>query len=430
MDVLFITSWMTNLDVMWDVTGLAAYLERLSSFARVVCFDKRGTGVSDPVPLDDPPTLERWMDDAVAALDAAGVDDVAVIGDTEGGPMAMLLAATHPQRIRGLVLVNSFARWRRADDYPLGMPAATTEKLIGRSEQNWGYTAEILGLTAPSLADDEQARRWFLRYQRLAMPPGAAAVMYRWVVSLDVRDVLPAITAPTLVLHRRDARHHRIAFGRYLAEHIAHAQLVELEGADTFPYHAGDVGPLLSAIEVFLTGAKHPTSPRRRLATVMMTDIVGSTAMASRLGDARWHELLADHDAVVRGSIARFRGEELVHTGDGVVASFDGPTRAVMCAQHTIDALADLGLRARIGLHTGEIEVGPDATTGVAIHLASRAMTVATSGGIVASRTVRDLTFGSGIAFRDLGEHQLKGVPDTWRLYEVEGASTRDVRSD
>lgn len=430
LDVVFITNWMTNLDVMWDVPGVAAFLERLSSFARVICFDKRGTGVSDPVPLDDPPTLERWMDDAVAALDAAGVEQAAVIGDTEGGPMAMLLAATSPRRVRRLVLMNSFARWRRADDYPIGMPAATTEKLIDRWEQNWGHTAEILGLTAPSLADDEQARRWFLRYQRLAMPPGAAVAMYRWVVSLDVRDVLPTITVPTLVVHRRDARHHRIAFGRYLAEHIPNARLVELEGADTLPYHAGDVGPLLSAVEVFLTGAEHAPSPRRRLATVMMTDIVGSTAIASRLGDARWHALIADHDAVVRGALARFRGEELMHTGDGIVASFDGPTRAVMCAQHTIDALADLGLRARIGLHTGEIEVGPDATTGLAIHLASRAMGVAASGGIVASRTVRDLTFGSGIAFRDLGEHQLKGVPDTWRLYEVADTSTRDAHSD
>lgn len=425
--VLFITNWMTNLDVMWDAPGLPSYLGRLASFARVVCFDKRGTGVSDPVPLDDPPTLERWMDDAVAALDAAGADEVAVIGDTEGGPMAMLLAATFPQRVRAVVLINSFARWQRADDYPIGMPPATTEKLIDRWRHNWGYTAEILGLTAPSQADDEQARRWFLRYQRLAMPPGAAAVMYQWVLSLDLRDVLPSITAPTLVLHRRDARHHRVAFGRYLAAHIPNARLTELDGADTFPFHAGDLGPLLSAVEVFLTGAQHAPSPRRRLTTVMITDIVGSTAIASRIGDARWHALLGDHDAVIRGAIARFRGQELVHTGDGIVASFDGPTRAVTCARHILDALADLGLKTRIGLHTGEIEVGPDGTTGLAIHLASRVMSVAGSGGIVVSRTVRDLTFGSGIAFVDIGEHQLSGVPDTWTLYKVEDGSRGDT---
>lgn len=417
--VVFITNWTTNLDVMWDAPGLSAYLERLASFARVVCFDKRGTGVSDPVPLDDPPTLERWMDDAIAALDAAGVDEAAVIGDTEGGPMAMLLAATYPERVRALVLVNTFARWQRAADYPIGMPAATTEKLIDRYAQHWGSTAEILGTTAPSVADDAHVRRWFLRYQRLAMPPGAGAVMYRWVLSLDVRDVLASITAPTLVLHRRGARHHRVAFGRYLAEHIPGARLTELDGADTFPFHAGDVEPLLSAIEIFLTGTRHTSSPSRRLATVMISDIVGSTAMASGLGDVRWRDLLRDHDAVIRAAIARFRGLELAHTGDGIVASFDGPTRAVSCAQHTLGALAELGLGVRIGLHTGEIEVGPDGTTGLAIHLASRVTSVLDGAGIVVSRTVRDLTFGSGIAFEDIGEHRLKGMPDVWTLYKV-----------
>ena len=420
--ILLITNWVNNLDVMWDAPGLGAYLGRLSSFARVVCFDKRGTGVSDPVPLDDPPTLEQWMDDAIAALDAAGVDEVALIGDTEGGPMAMLLAATYPQRVTALVLVNSFARWQRAEDYPIGMPAATTTKMLARWEQNWGYTAEILALSAPSLADDEQARRWFLRYQRLAMPPGAAVVMYRWVLAVDVRDVLPSIAAPTLVLHRREARHHRVAFGRYLAEHIPNAQLAELEGTDTFPFHGGDVEPLLSAIEVFLTGTKHMSTSRRRLATVMISDIVDSTATAAGLGDTRWRELLHDHDAVVRGAIAHFGGEELAHTGDGIVASFDGPTRAVTCAQHISNALANLKLKVRIGLHAGEIDVGPEGTTGLAIHLASRVMSVSEAGGIVVSRTVKDLAFGSGIIFEDIGEHQLKGVPEPWALYEVTGA--------
>lgn len=419
LDVLFIPNWMSNLDVMWDAPGVAAYLRRLSSFARVVCFDKRGTGVSDPVPLDDPPPLEQWMDDALGALDAAGAEEVAVIGDTEGGTMAMLLAATHPQRVRSLVLVNAFARWQRADDYPIGMPQATTEKLLDRYTHHWGRTAEFLGLTAPSLAHDEQARRWFPRYQRLAMPPGAAAVTYRWVLSLDVRDVLPSIAAPTLVLHRRHARHHRVAFGRYLAAHIPDARLVELEGADTYPFSAGDSEPLLSEVELFLTGSQRAVSPRRRLATVMITDIVGSTAIASEMGDARWRALLDQHDAVVRGAITRFRGDELVHTGDGIVASFDGPTRAVTCAQHTVGALADIGLTCRIGLHTGEIEDGPDGPRGVAIHLASRVMSVAAGGGIVVSRTVRDLTFGSGIAFEDIGEHRLRGVPESWALYRV-----------
>jgi class 3 adenylate cyclase len=425
LSILLITNWLSNVDVMWDEPGLAAYLQRLASFARVICFDKRGSGVSDPVPLDALPTLEQWMDDAVAALDAAGADEVAVIGDTEGGPMAMLLAATFPERVTAVVLVNSFARWTRADGYPIGMPAATTEKLVRRWQENWGLTAEILALTAPSLADDARARRWFTRYQRLAMPPGAAVVMYRWVLAIDVREVLPTISAPTLVLHRRDARHHRITFGRYLADNLPTATFVELDGADTFPFHAGDTGPLLDEIELFLTGTQHTASPTRRLATVLMTDIVGSTAIAAEVGDARWRELLRAHDTVVRGAIARFRGDELVHTGDGIVASFDGPTRAVSCGQFVVDALADLGLTVRAGIHAGEIEVGPDGTTGLAIHIASRVMAHATDGGIVVSRTVRDLVFGSDIAFVDLGEHELRGVPGTWELFAVADTHAR-----
>jgi class 3 adenylate cyclase len=251
------------------------------------------------------------------------------------------------------------------------------------------------------------------------MPPGAAVVMYGWVTTLDVRGILPSIVAPTLVLHRRDARHHRVAFGRYLADHIPDAKLLELDGADTMPFHAGDLEPLLSAIEVFLTGTEHAPPPNRRLVTVLMSDIVGSTALASRLGDARWHDLLRSHDDVVRGALARFRGEELAHTGDGVVAGFDGPTRAVRCAQHLVDALDDLGLTVRIGLHTGEVEEDPEGLTGLAIHLASRVMSTAVDGGIVVSQTVKDLTFGSTIGYEDLGEHELKGFPTTWALYRV-----------
>jgi class 3 adenylate cyclase len=416
--LLFITSWLTNLDAMWDGPGFRAFFDRLASFSRVVCFDKRGSGVSDPIPLDDPPTLERWMDDALAALDAADADRVAVIGDAEGGPMAMLLAATFPDRVSHLVLVNSYARWRRADDYPIGMPDATTEKLIRRWKENWGFTAEILSVTAPSLVDDEEARRWFLRAQRLAMPPGAAAIMYRWVTALDVRHVLPNISAPTLVLHRRDARHHRIAFGRYLGDHIPGARFVELAGGDTFPFHAGDTGPLLTCIEDFLVGTTNvPT--RRRLSTILMSDIVGSTRAAARLGDARWRDLLADHDRVARGAVSRFGGTELSHTGDGIVASFDGPTRAVSAARQLYEGVADLGLTVRVGVHTGEIEATEGRVTGLAIHVAARVMAAAPDGGVVVSQTVKDLIFGSGIDLEPMGEHELAGVPGSWALHRV-----------
>ncbi len=417
--VLLITSWFSNVDAMWEAPGIASYLDRLSSFAQVVCFDKRGSGVSDPVALDKLPTLERWMDDALAVVEAVGTDEVAVIGDAEGGPMAMLLAATYPQRVKRLVLVNTFARWRRAPDYPIGMPDETTEKLIRRWQEHWGYTTEILSLSGPSLANDEPARRWFLRMQRLAMPPGAAAVMFRWVTALDVRAVLPSITVPTLILHRRDARHHRVAFGRYLAEHLPSARLVELDGADTLPFFAGDSEPLLDEIERFLVGAPTATAGHRRLVTILISDVVGSTELAASVGDARWRQMLRDHDAVARGAIARFRGEELSHTGDGIVAAFDGPTRAVSCALHLRAALADLGLNVRVGAHTGEVEIGPDGASGLAIHLASRLLSLAPEGGVVVSRTVRDLAFGSNLGFLPLGTHLLKGVPDRWELYRV-----------
>jgi pimeloyl-ACP methyl ester carboxylesterase len=369
--ILFITSWFSNLDAMWDAPGLPAYFERLASFARVVCFDKRGSGVSDNVPLDDPPTLERAMDDAIAVIDAVGAEEVAVLGDAEGGPMAMLLAATYPERVTALVLVNSLARLRRADDYPIGMPDDTREKMIRRWEEHWGVTAEILGLTAPSLADDADARVWFQRAQRLAMPPRSAAVLYRWITAVDVRDVLGSIRAPTLVLHRRDARHHRIAFGRYLAEQIPDARMIELDGADTMPFHAGDVGPLLDEVERFLVGESRTPVAHRRLATILMSDVVGSTSSASELGDARWRATMRDHDRTVGVLLDRWRGELLAHTGDGILASFDGPTRAVTCARELVAALAVLGLNVRVGLHTGEVEVGPDGVGGLAIHLAA-----------------------------------------------------------
>jgi class 3 adenylate cyclase len=251
------------------------------------------------------------------------------------------------------------------------------------------------------------------------MAPAPAVAMYRWVTSADVRDVLPSIMAPTLVLHRRDARHHRLAFGRYLAERIPGAKLLELDGADTLPFHAGDVTPLLSAIEVFLTGTEVAPTSHHRLTTILISDLVGSTELASGLGDARWHALMRTHDEVIRAGLARFRGEELVHTGDGMIASFDGPTRAVLCAQHLSRALADIGLTVRIGLHTGEVELRPEGARGLAVHVAHRVMAVASDGGVLASRTVRDLAFGSGITFTPIGGHRLRGVPGTWELYRI-----------
>jgi class 3 adenylate cyclase len=420
--LVFVTNWITNLDAMWEEPTMAAYFEQLARFAKVLCFDKRGTGVSDPVPLSNLPRLEEWMDDVSTVMDAAHVERAALLGDTEGGPMAMMFAASHPERVSALVLVNTFARWRRAGDYPIGMPRETADKLVDRYGQHYGVTNEILAFTAPSLAHDPRIARWFTRYQRLGMPPGAAATMYRWVTELDVRSVLPSIRVPTLVLQRAGALHHRAAFGRYLAEHIQDAKYVELPGADTLPFSAGDFGPLLDEVEEFLTGTRTVPVLNRQLATVMLTDIVGSTSIASERGDAAWVELVRQHDEIVREHLDTFRGREVDRTGDGFLATFDGPARAVTCAARLTDALRARGITIRAGIHTGEVELVGGALRGLAVHIAARVMAAAERGGVLVSSTVRDLVVGSGIEFTDRGTHELKGVPGTWALSEVVSA--------
>lgn len=419
-DLLFVTNWSTNLDAMWDEPSLAYFFHRLSQIGRVICFDKRGTGVSDPVLLSSLPTLEEWMDDARVVLDAVGSRRAAIIGDTEGGPMAMLLAATSPNRALALVLVNSFARWKRAPDYPIGMPEPAWEKLLAQYEQHWGQNPAMLALTAPSVAEDDQMREWFLRYQRMSMPPGASSQMYRWVTQLDVRSVLPTISVPTLVLHRKDNRHYRLAFGQYLAEHIPGARLVKLPGKDCYPFHTRESAGVLNEIEEFLTGVRQAPPADRELATVLFTDIVGSTELAAELGDARWLELRAVHDYLVRQNLATFRGREIKTTGDGFLATFDGPARAVYCAVRIRDAAHSLGSEIRAGLHTGEIQMQDGDIGGVAVHLAARVMSEAKPGEVLVSGTLNELVVGSGITFENLGAHALKGVPGAWRLFRVE----------
>jgi class 3 adenylate cyclase len=418
-DILFVTHWGTNLDAMWEEPALAHFFHRLMRIGRVILFDKRGTGVSDPVPLAALPTLEVWMDDARLVMDAAGSRQAAVIGDTEGGPMAILFAATYPDRVRELVLLNTFARWRRAPDYPIGMPDPTREKLLAQYEAYWGQDAGMLTMTAPSLVGDARAEEWFIRYQRLSMPPGASTQMYRWVTQLDVRAVLPTISARTLVLHRTENRHYRLAFGRYLAEHIPGARLVELPGADCYPFYTPESDAILDEIQRFLTGARDELATERELATVLFTDIVGSTDLAARLGDAQWLDVKAQHDEVVRRHLAAFRGHEVATTGDGFLATFDGPARALQCAVRVRDSVRSLGLEIRAGLHTGEIERLDGDIAGIAVHLAARIMAVAQPGEVVVSGTLTDLVVGSGIRFEDRGSQELKGIPGSWHLYCV-----------
>ena len=413
--VLFITSWLQNIDVMWEEPTLAAYLDRLGSFSQVVCFDKRGSGVSDPVPLGRLPTIEEWMDDGRVALDAAGIGQTAVIGDTEGGPIAALFAATYPERVTSLVLVNTFARWKRAADYPVGMPEDTVERLVDRYEQNWGITATILDLTAPVAARDARFRAWYQRYQRLAMPRGAAATMYRWVTDLDVRSVLGSIRVPTLVLSRAGARHHRATFGRYLADAIPDATYEELPEptrsrsmpattarcSTRWRHSSPGRGPSRFSTGCWAPSCSPTSSSRPRPPPPGATPPGWRCAVPTTGSSARtW--------AVPR--------REVAHTGDGFLAVFDGPARAVTCAARIVDEVGRLGLEIRVGVHTGEIELLGDQIGGLAVHLANRVMGTADPGTIVVSSTVRDLVLGSGIDFADHGSHQLKGIPEPWHL--------------
>lgn len=418
-DLLLIGNWASNIEVMWEHPSMARYLDRLGRFARVICFDKRGAGISDPVSTGALPTLEHWVDDARAVLDAAGSQSAALLGDAEGGPMAMMFAATYPQRTRALVLVNTFARMLRADDYPIGMPESAAEHLLVTWKEGWATDA-ALGLSAPSVADDPHLQRWARHYMRLSATPATAAVIYGWVLQLDVRSVLSSIQVPTLVLHKTQNRHYRVAMGRYLGEHIPGAKYVELPGADWYPPFVGSER-VLDEVEEFLTGDRPAPPDDRILATVLFTDIVGSTDLAARVGDQRWLDLKGAHDDLVRAHLERYRGREIATTGDGFLAIFDGPARAVRCASELAADVESLGISIRAGLHTGEVELQDGQVAGIAVHIAARVMALAGGGEVLVSGTVKDLVVGSGIRFADRGAHALRGVPDEWRLFEVAG---------
>ena len=416
-DLVFIPSWLTCIDGMWEEPTLAGFLRRLGTFSRVLCFDKRGTGVSDPVPLAAIPTLEQWNDDVSAVMDAVGTRRAALVGVAEGGPMALLFAATYPERTSALVLVDTFARLLRDVDYGCGYPADRVPQFLARFEELWG-TPPFVDFMAPSVAHDERFRRWYARYERLAMGPGAATAMYATMFEIDVRHVLPAIRVPTLVLHRGGDRHVRVGHGRYLAAHIPGAKYVELPGEDNL-FHVGDTETMLGEIEEFLTGVRSQAEADRILATVLFTDIVNSTERVATLGDRRWRDLLEGHQSLVRQELARFRGREVKTLGDGFLATFDGPARAIRCACAIRDGVRGLGIEIRAGLHTGECErIGED-VGGIAVHIGARVVASATPGEVLVSSTVKDLVAGSGLQFVDHGTHNLSGVPGEWRLFAV-----------
>jgi class 3 adenylate cyclase len=405
-------------DLMWEEPRLVRFLNGLSSFSRHIWFDPRGTGSSDPIAPVEGRLIESVVDDMIAVLDDLGCERVVVLGAL-AGPTGMQFAATHPERTSALVLIHPSARFRRANDHPEGLAEEDSEALLSAIRDGYG-TGEWLSRMAPSAAGDARFARWLARCERLSMAPQVALWRVRAAFEVDVVDLLGAIRVPTLVAVR--AGWQGKAQGEYVAEHIDSARYVELAGEDAL-FFTGDAGPLLDAIEEFVTGHLPRPEGDRVLATVLFTDVVGSTDQVASMGDRRSSELLATHDDLTRAELERFRGREIRITGDGFLAVFDGPGRAVRCACAIRDAVRAIGIQVRFGLHTGEIELHDNDIGGIAVHIAQRVQAHAQPDEVLVSRTVADLVSGSGIAFADRGSHALKGVPNEWQLLAVEDAS-------
>jgi class 3 adenylate cyclase len=416
LDVLYVPTWLQQMESLWEEPSIAGFFERISRFARLILFDRRGSGMSDP--LVGAPTLEEQMDDVLAVLDAAGSKRTALFAQFEGGPMAMLFAATYPERVRALALYEAFASTMRSDELPWASDPVERERRIDQLVESWG-TGERMKVFAPSIADDPEKIAWFGKLERLAMSPGMVRPIMRLIGQWDVRAVLPSIQVPTLVMHRRDDTVMDPRHAEYIASRIPDARHVVLPAGDSLPLLAD--GPIIvDELEEFFTGARQPQEPDRVLATVLFTDIVDSTARAADLGDARWRDVLERHDALVRGHLARHRGREVKTIGDGFLATFDGPARAIRCACDITVDVRRLGLDIRAGLHTGELEVRRDDVAGMAVHIGARIGALAGPGEVLVSGTVKDLVVGSGIDFAERGTHPLKGVPGEWPVYSVE----------
>ena len=420
-DLLFVPGYISNLELNWDLPAYAGLLRRLASFSRVIAVDRRGTGLSDRLSPGGQPPLEILMEDLGRVLDEVESERATVAGFLDGGYLCTLFAATHPERTRALVLYGTSASGKWSPDYPWQWKPDRWESFMDEMASGWGeqqFADDGLQWYAPSAYQDEATRRWWGRYQRLSASPGSAIALERLYSQTDVRHILPSIRVPTLVLHRRDDPVEPVEGARYIVREIPGAKYVELEGVDNPPW-AGDSNAIVDEIEEFLTGIRRVPEPDRVLSTVLFTDIVGSTEQLARIGDKPWKDLLTRHDELAKAEIEQARGIYVDSTGDGVFATFDGPARAVRCATAIGGAIRPLGIEIRAGCHTGEIELAGDAVRGIAVHIGARVAAMAGPSEVLVSSTVKDLVAGSGLAFEDAGEHDLKGVPDRWRLYRV-----------
>jgi class 3 adenylate cyclase len=413
-DVVLVSGFVSNQEVMWDDPLAQRIPERIGAFARLILYDKRDQGLSDR--MGKPPTLEESMDDLRAVMDAAGCERAALYGVSEGGPMCQLFAATFPERVTALALYGTYCRMIEGDGYDIGVPDRAIAAFGEILSEKWGSPVG-LHMFAPGVADDPRFRDYWGRLLRSGSSPKSAIALMDLYRQIDTRSVLGSISAPTLVMHRSGDRAAPVSWGRYLAEHIPGARYVELDGIDHLPMV--DPEPILDELEEFLTGTRLDHEPDRVLATVMFTDIVSSTERAAELGDRRWRDLIETHDALVRRQLDRHRGRAVKTLGDGFLATFDGPARAIRCAQAIREGVRTLGIEIRAGLHTGELEVRGDDVAGMAVNIGARVGAKAEPGEVLVSSTVTDLVVGSGLEFRARGTHELKGVPGEWRLFAV-----------
>jgi class 3 adenylate cyclase/alpha-beta hydrolase superfamily lysophospholipase len=418
LDLLFLPGWISQVEQLWEAPAVRRFLERLAVFTRLILFDRRGSGLSDGILATQ--TLEQDAEDALAVLDAAGSERAALFTYSLGGLLGALLAAERPERIGALIMYASIARTTWAPDYDWAMTREEREMLTESNVAGWGETSSArLALLAPTVAEDPAMAGWFSRMQRLAASPGEARTIFNSAVDLDVRETLPRIRVPTLVMHRPDELAWDVRHSRYLAEHIPGARYVELDGTDSFPF-VGDSDAIVEEVEEFLTGVRSGGELARALLTVMFTDIVDATARAAEVGDGRWRDLLARHDEQVREELSRFGGREVKTTGDGFLATFDGPpSRALRCALAINTATRELGVEVRVGVHTGECELIGEDVGGMAVHIASRVTGLAGPGEVLVSGTVFGSVVGGPFTFEDRGFRELKGVPGRWPLFAL-----------